>query len=262
MAVLCSIKRISQLFFGDLQNTCPKIDLQNLSNKAIIIIMVSFDEKNKLVLEKANMVEFHLKGRDITAADVLKVMEQVPREDFVPEKYISQAYADMPLPIGMGQTISQPYIVALMTQHLMLSRDCNVLEIGTGSGYQTAILATLSKKVCTIERYCQLSEAAQSTLGRLGIENIEFCIGDGSCGWPNANENQFDRIIITAALEQIPKILIEQLCEQGLIVAPVGGEAVQELIQYRKENEKLVPNKICGCRFVKLIGKYGYPETE
>ncbi len=144
------------------------------------------ENKDKFGVAREQMLRLDLKGRDITNPDVLKVMAEVQREEFVPESYFSQAYTDGPLPIGMGQTISQPYIVALMTQELRCNRNCEVLEIGTGSGYQTAVLSKLVKKVYTIERSTQLAESAQAVLGRLGISNVEFYVGDGSCGWPTS----------------------------------------------------------------------------
>jgi protein-L-isoaspartate(D-aspartate) O-methyltransferase len=197
-------------------------------------------------------------GRDIKDPDVLRVMSEVRREKFVPESYQSQAYDDGPLPVGMGQTISQPYIVALMTQELRLNRDCEVLEIGTGSGYQTAILSKLAKKVYTIERFAQLSESAQAALGELGVGNVEFYIGDGSCGWPE--EKSFDRVMITAAMPRIPEPLINQLAEGGLMVGPVGGAGVQELVVCEKRQDKIIDKVVCDCRFVKLLGKYGFKE--
>lgn len=220
--------------------------------------MVSFDDKNRYAINRRTMIDCHLRGRDIRDDRVLEAMEQLPRESFLPEKYASNAYDDNPLPIGMGQTISQPYIVALMTQCLDLSGGEEVLEIGTGSGYQTAILAALAAKVYTIERFGELSERAQAALGQLDCGNIEFAIGDGSCGWPE--EKQFDRVILTAAVSEIPEPLKNQLKEGGLIVAPVGGQYTQELIVSKKEAGHLITKTICGCRFVKLIGKYAYGE--
>ena len=220
--------------------------------------MVSYDEKAKYEISRRVMIDNHLKGRDIRDKQVLEAMAGIPRESFVPAKYAAQSYADNPLPIGVGQTISQPYIVALMTQCLKLTGGEEVLEIGTGSGYQTAILGTLAKKVYTIERFNELAESAQSVLANLGFENIEYYIGDGSCGWPQ--DKQFDRIIVTAAMPQISKPLENQLKEGGLLVAPVGGSSVQELIVAEKKEGQLQQKTICGCRFVKLVGKYGYPE--
>jgi len=168
--------------------------------------MHSREKEDKFAGVRQRMLRWDLKGRDITDPDVLRVMGEIRREEFVPDAYQSQAYADGPLPIGVGQTISQPYIVALMTQELRLNPDCEVLEIGTGSGYQTAVLSKLAKKVYTIERFAELSESAQAVLGRLDIKNVEFYIGDGSCGWPEPRlptSGCFDGIIITAA---VPKM--------------------------------------------------------
>jgi protein-L-isoaspartate(D-aspartate) O-methyltransferase len=217
------------------------------------------------------MLQRDLRGRDIVDPDVLKVMGEIRREEFVPQAYQSQAYADCPLPIGMGQTISQPYIVALMTQELRLNPDCEVLEIGTGSGYQTAVLSRLVKKVYTIERFGQLSESAQAVLGRLGIDNVEFYVGDGSCGWPRQKwdeklermvewQPQFDRIMITAAVPRIPQPLLEQLKEGGLIIAPIGLSGVQELIAAEKKGGRITKRFICDVRFVRLIGEHGFEE--
>jgi len=204
------------------------------------------------------MITRDLVGRDITDPSVLRVMGKVRREEFVPEAYQSQAYSDGPLPIGLGQTISQPYIVALMTQELQVNRDCEVLEIGTGSGYQTAVLSELAKKVYTIERFAELSESAQAVLDRLGVSNVEFYVGDGSCGWPE--QRCFDRIMITAAVPKMPEPLVEQLAEGGLIVGPVGCGGVQGLMVCEKRAERIIERAICDCRFVKLLGEYGFEE--
>jgi len=209
------------------------------------------------------MLRWDLKGRDITDPRILAVMVEVPREEFIPNSYRSQAYTDGPLPIGLGQTISQPYIVALMTQELLVGRDCEVLEIGTGSGYQTAVLSKLVKKVYTIERFSELAESAQAVLGRLGISNVEFYVGDGSCGWPESRlppSGCFDRIMITAAVPKIPEPLAGQLADGGLIVAPVGYGGVQELVVCEKRVEKLVERAICDVRFVKLFGEHGFEQ--
>ena len=206
------------------------------------------------------MLECDLKGRGITDPEVLRVMEEIRREEFVPGQYQAQAYSDGPLPISLGQTISQPYIVALMTEELRLNPDCEVLEIGTGSGYQTAILCTLAKKVYTIERFAQLSESAQEVLKKLDVKNVEFYVGDGSCGWPE--HHIFDRIMVTAAVPKIPEPLVEQLIDDGLIIAPIGPAGVQELIVCQKKKGKIIERGICGCRFVKLLGKFGFDEAE
>jgi protein-L-isoaspartate(D-aspartate) O-methyltransferase len=167
--------------------------------------------------DRERMLQHDLRGRGISDPAVLQALAEIPREKFVPPTDRWRAYADGPLPIGEGQTISQPYIVALMTQVLRVYRECEVLEIGTGSGYQTAILARLARRVFTIERSAKLSATAQSNLSKLGIDNVEFRVGDGSCGWPE--ERQFDRIMITAAVPDFPQPLVAQLAEMGVIVS-------------------------------------------
>jgi protein-L-isoaspartate(D-aspartate) O-methyltransferase len=220
--------------------------------------MVSFDNKDRYAISRQAMVEQDLGGRGIRDPRVLEVMARIPREMFVPEKYAASAYDDNPLPIGMGQTISQPYIVALMTERLELTGSENVLEIGTGSGYQTSLLSELAGRVYTIERFNELSEQAQAVLAKLDCCNIDYAVGDGSCGWPD--DRQFDRIIVTAAMPEIPHVLKNQLNEDGIIVAPVGGQWTQELLAARKHKGNLITTPVCGCRFVKLIGQYGYSE--
>jgi len=209
------------------------------------------------------MLERDLKGRGITDPRVLKTMAEVPREEFLPDTHRSQAYGDGPLPIGFGQTISQPYIVALMTQELRVDSNCEVLEVGTGSGYQSAVLSRLAKKVYTIERLSELSESARVILRRLGINNVEFCVGDGSYGWPQDQlplRGYFDRIIVTAAVPKIPEPLAKQLAEGGFIVIPVGYGGLQELVVGRKQQGQIAEKTICSCRFVRLIGKYAFEE--
>jgi protein-L-isoaspartate(D-aspartate) O-methyltransferase len=207
---------------------------------------------------RQQMLEKHLRGRGITNPDVLRAMAEVPRERFVPEGFRQQAYTDGPLPIGAGQTISQPYIVALMTQLLRVDGDSEVLEVGTGSGYQTAVLARLAKRVYTIERLPELSAAARQILDELGIHNVEFHVGDGSCGWPQPRT--FECILVTAAVPDFPQPLVAQLREAGAIVAPIGREAAQQLVLAEKYHGKLVEKYICTCRFVRLIGQHGFPD--
>lgn len=219
------------------------------------------ENKDEFAAARQRMLRWDLKGRDITDPRVLEVMAEIPREEFIPPSYRSQAYYDGPLPIGEGQTISQPYIVALMTQELRFGSDCNVLEIGTGSGYQTAVLAKLAKKVFTMERFSELAESAQAILGGLGVSNVEFCVGDGTCGWPESRlppSGCFDRIMITAAVPEVPKPLADQLAPGGVIVVPIGAEGVQTLIACEKKANKLIERFICDVRFVKLIGKHGF----
>ena len=205
------------------------------------------------------MVRVDLEGRDITDPRVLAAMAELPREAFVIPNYETNAYEDSPLPIGMGQTISQPYIVALMTQALRLKGDEDVLEIGTGSGYQAAILAKLCRRVYTVERFDELSQRAQTALGRLGIDNVEFAVGDGSQGWPEAGR-RFDRIIVTAAMPEVPEPMADQLKEGGVLVAPIGYGWIQTLMRVEKQDGKLHRTALTGCRFVKLIGRYGFQE--
>jgi protein-L-isoaspartate(D-aspartate) O-methyltransferase len=217
--------------------------------------------EQKLARTKERMLRWHLRGRGITDPRVLAAMAEVPREEFVPGSHRSQAYDDGPLPIGRDQTISQPYIVALMTQELRVNSDCEVLEIGTGSGYQTAILGKLAKKVYTIERLSELAESARAILDRLEISNVEFCVGDGSCGWPVSRlppSGYFDRIMITAALPSIPELVAGQLVDGGVIAAPIGGARAQELVVCEKKANRFVERTICDVRFVKLVGKYGF----
>jgi protein-L-isoaspartate(D-aspartate) O-methyltransferase len=220
--------------------------------------MLTGPQNSQFASERERMVQHDLKRRGITEAGVLSAMGRLPREEFMQESYQSQAYADCPLPIGMGQTISQPYIVALMTQELRLNNFCNVLEIGTGSGYQTAVLAKLAKRVYTVERFADLSAQAQTVLGRLGIDNVEFYVGDGSGGWPE--KRTFDRIIVTAAVPTVPEQLIDQLGAGGLIIAPVGEVGAQELIVGTKKEGKLIKRAVCDVRFVKLVGEYAFEE--
>ena len=220
--------------------------------------MVSFDQSKKCAADRAAMVRFHLRDRDITDPQVLDVMGRLPREAFIAPAYAHQAYADNPLPIGIGQTISQPYIVALMTQCLRLTGTEEVLEIGTGSGYQTAILASLARRVYTIERFNELAESAQAVLSRLGFDNIDYYIGDGSGGWPEPHT--FDRILLTAGVPAVPQPLLNQLADPGLLVAPVGPEGAQMLEVLQKKDGRITTQSACACRFVKLIGKYGFPE--
>ncbi len=216
------------------------------------------NEKDKFDDLRRDMVCTQLKLRGISDPAVLKVMGEIPREAFVPAEYIDHAYDDSPVPIGGGQTISQPYIVALMTEELRTNKDCDILEIGTGSGYQTAILAKLASRVYTVERLKSHTQNAKETLRKLDITNVQFAVGDGTCGWPE--DRKFDRIIVTAAAPEMPKPLADQLKVGGFAVVPIGAEFVQNLVLMEKTKTGFKSKTICGCRFVKLIGRYGYPE--
>jgi protein-L-isoaspartate(D-aspartate) O-methyltransferase len=198
------------------------------------------------------MVVEQLADRGITSPAVLSAMGRVPRERFVPIEFLAESYADRALPIDCQQTISQPYIVALMTQALELSGRESVLEIGTGSGYQTAVLAELATKVVSIERHAELSAEAARVLGTLGYKNVTLVVGDGTLGWPA--EALYDRIIVTAAAAKLPDPLFAQLREGGILVIPVGTAESQALVAVRKVEGQPQATELSGCRFVPLVG--------
>ncbi len=204
------------------------------------------------------MVDEQLIPRGIKDPKVLNAFYKIERHKFIPEDSRSSAYADFPLPIGEGQTISQPYIVALMTQSLNLTGKERVLEVGTGSGYQTAILAELAGEVYSIERFEFLAKMAQTILSGLGFKNIKIKLGDGTLGWEEGAP--FDRIIITAASPKVPLPLVEQLADNGRLILPLGESFSQVLTLVEKKNGKLKSIDICGCVFVPLVGKYGLKE--
>lgn len=203
---------------------------------------------------RKRMVEEQLIRRGINDERVLAAFYKVERHKFIPEDLRTSAYGDFPVPIGEGQTISQPYIVALMTECLQLKGQEKVLEIGTGSGYQAAILAELTQEIWSIERFTTLAERAQNVLGALGYTNIKIKVGDGTLGWPE--EAPFERIIITAATPRIPLPLQEQLKEGGRLILPIGETFIQVLTLAEKREGKINLNEICGCVFVPLVGKY------
>lgn len=207
---------------------------------------------------RRRMVEEQLIGRGITNARVLEAFIKVERHRFIAQELSNNAYADYPLPIGEGQTISQPYMVALMTETLNLSGGEKVLEVGTGSGYQAAILAELTKEVYSVERFESLARNAELILNELGYKNIKILVGDGTLGWPE--EAPFDRIIITAASPRIPSPLLEQLKEDGKLLLPLGESFSQVLTLVEKKNGNFESTPICGCVFVPLVGKYGWRE--
>ena len=204
------------------------------------------------------MVRTQLIPRGIKDERVLMAMEKVPRHLFIDASIAYKAYDDMALPIGEGQTISQPYMVAVMTELLELRGDEKVLEIGTGSGYQAAILAELSKEVYTIERVVVLAEKAMERFRSLGYSNINVKADNGTLGWPE--EAPFDRIMITAGTPKIPDPLKEQLSEGGIIIAPVGERFSQQLLKVKKSKDRLSEEYHTPCIFVPLIGKYGWKE--
>jgi protein-L-isoaspartate(D-aspartate) O-methyltransferase len=204
------------------------------------------------------MVESQLVPRGIRDERVLDAMRRVPRHLFVDELIRHSAYDDMALPIGEGQTISQPYMVAVMTELLELEGREKILEIGTGSGYQAAILSELAKEVWTIERIAVLTERAKEIFVSLGCENIRLKTGDGTLGWPE--EAPYDRIIITAASPKIPDPLMDQLAVNGILLAPVGSRYSQQLLKIRKTTQGVTEEYHTPCVFVPLIGEHGWKD--
>jgi protein-L-isoaspartate(D-aspartate) O-methyltransferase len=207
---------------------------------------------------RADMVERQLRRRGIKDERVLQAMGSLPREWFVPPKSQNEAYADRALPIGAGQTISQPLIVALMTEALDLKGGEKVLEIGTGSGYQTAILAQLAGQVLTVERVRELGRAAEKLFAELKLHNVLVRIADGTHGWKE--EAPYDAIIVTAAAPDEPKPYIEQLKTGGRLVIPIGDRASQTLFRFIRERKRIVKEDLGPVRFVPLIGHYGWEE--
>ncbi|MBW2607537.1 MAG: protein-L-isoaspartate(D-aspartate) O-methyltransferase [Deltaproteobacteria bacterium] len=208
--------------------------------------------------QREEMIKRQIVARGITDEKVITAMRNVPRHLFVSEALTDQAYGDFPLPIGEQQTISQPYIVAEMTQALQLSKEDRVLEIGTGSGYQAAIIAQIGYRVYTIERIHSLLLKARSLFDRLLYHNIITRYSDGTAGW--ADESPFDAIIITAGAPRIPETLVSQLAVGGRMVIPVGDQYSQELIKLHREKNGIHKTSLGGCRFVKLIGEHGWRE--
>jgi len=208
--------------------------------------------------ERARMVAEQIAYRGVKDPRVLAVMGKVPRHEFMPEALRTQAYGDHAMPIGDGQTISQPYIVALMTELLELKGDERVLEIGTGSGYQAAVLAELCQKVFTVERVKALADKARVTLDRLGYRNVAMKTFDGTYGWKDMAP--FDAIMVTAAGPDIPQTLVEQLKEGGRLVIPVGERSSQVLKKVIKSPAGIVTESSIPCMFVPLIGNHGWKE--
>lgn len=205
---------------------------------------------------RKTMVETQVKNRGIHDQNVLDALAKVPRHLFVSEVLQDSAYTDRPLPIDCRQTISQPYIVALMTEALQLSKDDSVLEIGTGSGYQAAVLAEICKTVYTIEKYPELLDKATSVFRRIGYKNIVTKTDDGTLGWPE--NGPYDGIIVTAGAPKVPRLLLEQLAEGGRLVIPVGNVTNQKLLSLTLEGEGVKEKRLGDCRFVPLRGEHGW----
>jgi len=215
-------------------------------------------EKKEYAAQRVEMIEKQLRRRGISDAAVLAAMTAVPRHEFVAEELRLHAYDDLPLPIGGGQTISQPYIVAAMTAALHLQPGDRVLEIGTGCGYQAAVLSRLAREVFTIERRPELASAASAKLARLGYPNAHVHCGDGTLGLPELAP--FDAILVAAAAPAVPKPLLAQLADGGRMILPVGNAEHQELRLIEKRGDAFPTKMLEGCRFVPLVGYHGWQE--
>jgi protein-L-isoaspartate(D-aspartate) O-methyltransferase len=213
-------------------------------------------EPDPYISQRQAMVEQQLRRRGIHDERVLRAMEEVPRHEFIPEARRYRAYQDEPVPIGEEQTISQPYIVAVMTQLLAVEPENTVLEVGTGTGYQAAVLSRLARQVYTVERHTSLADTAREIFQRLGYENIDVVVGDGTRGLPE--RAPYDRILVAAAAPSVPAPLIDQLAEDGRIIIPVGTSDIQVLQLIRKNQGQIFTSNLEGCRFVPLIGEGGF----
>ena len=216
-------------------------------------------DSKKFERQREEMVRKQIEARGITDPNVLRAMRKVQRHLFVSEALMDQAYGDFPLPIGEQQTISQPFIVAEMTQALQVGKEDRVLEIGTGSGYQAAVLAEIAYRVYTIERIHALLIRARRIFDRLKYHNINTRLSDGTTGW--LDESPFDAIIVTAGAPLIPPALVQQLAVGGRMVVPVGDQHSQELIKLTRDERGIHQTNLGGCRFVKLIGEQGWSES-
>ncbi|MBI3318048.1 MAG: protein-L-isoaspartate(D-aspartate) O-methyltransferase [Candidatus Omnitrophica bacterium] len=214
----------------------------------------------RLEAERQRMLRDQLVARGIQDPRVLRAMGAVPRHRFVPESHQHQSYSDHPVSIGEGQTISQPYMVALMTESAAPGPASKVLEIGTGSGYQTALLAELSSQVYSIERLPVLAERAEGLLRALGYSNVHIRVGDGTLGWPE--ESPFDAILVDAGAPDLPQALVDQLVEGGRLVIPVGLSGSQTLTVVERSKGQVEKRELCSCLFVPLIGAQGWKEGE
>ncbi len=212
----------------------------------------------RYAIARKKMVERQIRGRGIRDPKVLNAMLEIPRHLFVEPALESQAYSDSPLPIGFRQTISQPYMVGYMTASLELAGNEKVLEVGTGSGYQAAVLSRIVRKVCTVERIPELARRARRLFDQLGLHNIHLKVCDGSLGW--VAEAPFDAIVVTAASPDIPEEYLQQLADGGRLVIPVGGRDGQLLKKVTRRGDRFTTESLLGCRFVPLIGEHGWAD--
>lgn len=223
------------------------------------IIFIDMEDEASYANLRNRMVDDQIISRGIHDEHLLDALRRLPRHWFISEEYADMAYSDGPLPIGHGQTISQPYIVALMTELLKLTGDENVLEVGTGSGYQAALLAFLARQVHTIERHASLAEKAETVLLRLGLTNVTVHVGDGSLGLPDYSP--FQAIMVTAAAPQVPQPLFDQLDEGGRLVLPEGAAGGQVLDRWSRQGGKFEQEHITPVAFVPLRGEHGWKES-
>lgn len=217
------------------------------------------DTSEGFALARRDMVRLQIRDRGIRQSGVLRAMEAVPRHLFVPAEFIARSYDDEPLPIGDGQTISQPFMVAAMAEALMLNGEEHVLEIGAGSGYQAAVLSLLARDVTTLEKHATLATAARERLAALGYANVRIEEADGSLGWPAGAP--YDAILVTAAAPAVPPPLVDQLAEGGRLVIPVGSAEQQDLIRIVKREGRVSKQSLYACRFVPLRGFFGWREN-
>ena len=213
-----------------------------------------------LEVQKRSMIDSQLKSRGISSFEVLRAMSVVPREKFVSSEFIEAAYNDGPLSIGSGQTISQPYMVAMMTEALMLRKNDKVLEIGTGSGYQAAVLQEIASHIYSVERISSLAENAKTLLGSLGYSDIKIKVEDGTLGW--SEEAPFNAIIVTSGSPSVPETLMSQLSDGGRMIIPVGSRNHQRIIRIIRSGDNYSKEEMLSCIFVPLIGKYGWDNCD
>lgn len=233
-----------------------KSDQDHSSQRRRAIMNTEIGQDDGSYRARQLMIQEQIKARGISDPRVLAAMAAIPREQFIPPQDAKLAYEDRALAIEEHQTISQPYIVAYMTQALELEQSHKVLEVGTGSGYQTAILAKLTDRLHTIERLESLSERAAGRLASLGITGVNFHLGDGSLGWPECAP--YDRIMVTAGAPSVPGALLDQLVDEGMMIIPVGNAAQQTLVSLTKHADRTSERSLIPCRFVKLVGRQAW----